>query len=132
MSASCLVLVSICLIGCFTVLARSVFVPLLCVPLLPNSLSSLRHDCALCLAAAARNLLYVKADVVFCVSACFYLLGSMRDCGFFAFLPLAGCVSLAAHSALEDQAAFSPSSSSAAAASKQYDAGGKSVEGTAV
>ncbi len=41
------------------------------------------------------DVLYVKADVLFCVSAIFYLLGSMRDCGFFTWLPLAGCRSLA-------------------------------------
>ena len=41
------------------------------------------------------NQLYIKADVVYFVSAVFYLFGSMRDCGFFARLPLAGCRSLA-------------------------------------
>jgi hypothetical protein len=40
------------------------------------------------------NLLYVKADVLFCISAGFYLLGSMRDAGFFFWLPLKGCKSL--------------------------------------
>ena len=41
------------------------------------------------------NQLYVKADVLFCASAFLYLFGSLRDVGFFFWVPLVGCKSLA-------------------------------------
>lgn len=48
----------------------------------------------------ATNKLYIKADVVFCVSAIFYFFGSLRDCGFLSIIPLPGCLSYDAASIL--------------------------------